>query len=277
VVRSAAGKRRGVAVAALLCSAWSAGAGAACSSPWLAASAGLEHSRWDESGAQGRALLHEAGTLRTLGLGVGGQCWDAPWQASVQQGRGTRQYRGVTVSNAPVDTESAITQYRLEFSALQPLGPALAAGARLGYHRIHRQIASAGVAQGYPERYTYWQAAAGAQLALHQGDAWQLVAQAWLGGGPPGRLQLQLPHADTALLRLGSSRLQQIGLTLLDRAPADTQARWHWVALLDFRRERFGAGPAQVVKRQGVPIGGAAQPATRQLSSAIAVTVQHPF
>ena len=175
--------------------------------------------------------------------------------------RGDRDYEGLTSTHVPVATNSRISQWGIEISGLAPVAAGWAAGGRIGLHRIDRDIASAGRAQGYPERFRFGELALGARLALADSPGLRLAALAWLGAGPAGRMTLQLPNADAAELRLGGSR--SLALELLALGAAGVPG-WHWQARLGHRREQWAAGPAQVITRQGIPVAGAVQPATRQ-------------
>ncbi|MBL8351976.1 MAG: hypothetical protein JNL87_16900 [Burkholderiaceae bacterium] len=253
------------------------GAAIACSDAWWSAAAGPERSEWQEIAAQGRTLVREAGTLGTVALAAGGRC--SGWLGSARWAgaRGTRAYQGVTVANAPIETLSTISRHRLELDALRPFGAMLSAGARVAYQHTLREIADVGRVRGYPERFSQWEFAAGAEARLVDRPALRLSAQLWLGAGPPGRLELELPNADPAVLRLGSSRSQQFGIDLQGGLPAAGAVGWQWQLQAASRRDTTAAGPAQVILRQGLPIGGAAQPETRQTGRWLRIGVQHGF
>ena len=81
-------------------------------------------------------------------------------------------------------------------------------------------------------------------------------------------LLLRLPQADPATLVLGRSRLVQLGLMLesaeKDATYAGLSKGWSGQLRLDYLFVQFGSSESTVIRRQGLPIGGAAQPAARQ-------------
>ena len=198
-------------MAALPCAAALA---ADCQPPVLGALAGVERSHWQERDAQGASLLHERGTLRLVGLEAGSHCSGVDWSARWTLARGERDYDGRTTAQAPFQTVTRIEAQHLAAQAWAPIHPAWALGAQLGYRHIDRDIAGRGNVLGYPERFGYWQAALGARYRAALGEQLRLTAAAWLGGGPRGRVQLDLPRADPVTLRLGSSRLLAMALVL---------------------------------------------------------------
>ena len=243
-------------MAALPCAAALA---ADCQPPVLGALAGVERSHWQERDAQGASLLHERGTLRLVGLEAGSHCSGVDWSARWTLARGERDYDGRTTAQAPFQTVTRIEAQHLAAQAWAPIHPAWALGAQLGYRHIDRDIAGRGNVLGYPERFGYWQAALGARYQAALGEQLRLTASAWQGGGPRGRVQLDLPRADPVTLRLGSSRLLALDL-LLDGGKTAEQPGWAWQAGLTYRYEQHQAGPAQTLVRNGTPVGSAAQP-----------------
>lgn len=247
-------------LAALVAAAMTAGA--ACGPPGWWLGAGVERSRWQESDGQGRRLLREQGTLGTLELALQTHCAGIDWRLALAQASGRRGYDGRSSSGAPLATHSDIDRSTLALAGWLPVSDAWSMGASLGYRQLRRDIASAGAVRGYAERLRDWQALA---LLRHQrglGERWTLAAELRLGAGPPGRLALQLPHADAAVLRPGAGRLLQAGLSVHGGAPAVPASGWQ--LQLIYRDERFAAGPPQALLRQGLVVGGAAQPETRR-------------
>ena len=257
----AAGRAAAGAASALLCAA-PGPASAGCGPPGWSLAAGAEHSRWQEFDAQGRPLLLEQGPLATLALALAADCAGVDWRLVVVLAAGRRDYEGWSSNGAPLATSSRVERMALGLGALAPLVGAWSAGLRLGGRQLEREIASAGAVTGYAERFSDWKAAVGLRHERAVGASWRGAAELWLGGGPGGRLALQLPHADAALLRLGPSRLLEARLALHAAGPGVMPAGWglQWV----YRREHFAAGPAQALLRQGLRVGGAAQPATRE-------------
>lgn len=253
--------RAGRVAAAGLC-ALASSCVVACAPPGWSAGAGIEHSRWQEFDASGRRLVREQGSLATLALGLDVQCQGWAWQVALARGQGRRGYDGLSSGHAPLRTSSGIERHTVEYAARMAVAADWSAGARLAYRQLDRDIAGAGAVRGYAERFSDGQLALGLHHLQALGAALQLGTEVWLGGGPAGRLALQLPHADAAVLRLGRSRLLELGLSLRGAGPATATPGWR--AQLVYRRERFGAGPAQALWRNGVPVGGAAQPATQR-------------
>ncbi len=246
---------------------------AACSLQ-TAAELGPLASRWHETGAQGETLVRERGSLRAAALSVQGQdCgWRAlgPWSATLATASGARDYDGQTSGGHALQTRSDLRQTGLVLQALPWGDERWRLGARLRWQRVERDIRSTATAAGYPERFDTaqaalvgrisggWNAAALQPLQRLQPLQWDL--QLALGGGPGGRMRLQLPGLDPATLRLGSSRLWQIEARLHGPlAPA-----WRWQLALQAGSERAAAGPAGALTRNGQIVGGAQQPATRQ-------------
>jgi hypothetical protein len=249
------------AAAGLLC-VTAAPARADCTPPAWVLAAGAEHSDWQERDAAGRALLREQGTLATLVLDLGFGCRGVDWRVALGYAQGRRAYQGLSSTGAAVATASGIERHTLALGGLLPLGGRWSTGARVGYRQLRRDIADAGAVLGYAERFTDWQAAVALRRDVDLGSALVLGAELWLGGGPPGRVALQLPHTDPAVLPLGASRLLEFGLVL--RASTATAALPRWSARLNYRRERFAAGPAQALWHNGVLAGGALQPLTHR-------------
>lgn len=245
----------------LLCVSPAAPAVAACQPPWLTLGLGVEHSRWEETGATGRRLVKETGTLRGPALALGARCDGFDGLVRVTQARGSRDYEGLTSSQVPARTRTDIGQWAAELQGFVPLGAAWAGAGRAGLRGVDREIASVGRVQGYAERFSNAELAAGARYATEQGAPVQWTAIGWLGAGPPGRLELQLPGGDEAELRLGASRSVEFELQAQGKALAPGSS---WQARLTYRRERWEAGESQVITRQGVPVAAAMQPATRQ-------------
>lgn len=237
---------------------------AACQAPAWSWQAGAEHSRWQEHADNGRRLLTEQGTLATADVRASLDCGAVQWQATLGGAGGRRAYQGESSTGQPIRTHSDIRRLHWQAAALLPLpawGPGWQAGAALGQVRLWRDIASAGPVRGYPERFDQWQASAllAHTRALRPGLG--LQARLALGGGPSGRLLLQLPTADAARLRLGHHGSIGLDLRLLG-GTSDQDAGWqlglHW------RHHRTAAGPAATLWRGTLPVGAAAQPAVRQ-------------
>jgi hypothetical protein len=249
-------------------------ADAACQSPWLALGPGVEDSRWEETGSRGARLVSETGTLRGLSLSLGARCEGFDGFVRVLQASGSRDYDGVTSANAPIRTRSEIEQVGVEVQGFVPLGAHWSVAGRAALRQTDREIIGVGRVQGYPERYSNADLAAGARFATAPGAALDWTAVAWLGAGPPGRLELHLPGTDAADLRLGASRSLEFELQVQGALAAPG---WQWQARLVHRREEWQVGEPQVITRQGVPVAGAVQPATRQSALRLQAELRFDF
>ena len=235
-----------------------AAAAVECGAPVLGALVGIERSQWEEFDAQGKSLVRERGSLQVAGLQASGRCGTVDWSAQGSRSQGQRGYDGVTSTQAPLHTQSRLRVQALTMEAWLPVSEGWAAGAQLGYSQIQRDIASAGNALGYPERFDALQAALGVRYQTALGERVRLSASGWLGGGPGGHVKVDLPRADPVTLPLGSSRLMALGLEL--NGGASAQPGWSWRAGVLYRREQTGAGDAQAITRNGVTVGAALQP-----------------
>ena len=266
-----------VLVLMLACACLPGVAQAACRALQPAVAAGAEHSRWQELAPApgGRRLVLEQGTLASLLLQATQPCDGWRWQAALGLAQGRRAYQGFSSTGMAVVTQADIRRLRASLAVDWPVplvGTLLGDGAAtvglaLHHANLWRDIASAGAVRGYPEHFSQWQLAGRLAIngPLRPGLRWQLGLA--LGGGPPGRLLLLLPQADAALLRLGSSRMASLALGLQFDAGWGLQLQW--------LHERSGAGAASALRRGGVVVGAAAQPAIRQ--SGVGLQLRLPF
>ena len=248
-----------------------------CAAPLWGAHTGLTRSQWDETSAQGRLLVHERGTLKSAGITADGACERWQWRLALTRSTGVRAYDGVTSTNFPLQTSSDIS---ITDASAQVWTPAIAqwsGGLRVNYRQLDRDIAGVGLVRGYPERFTYWQASAGLRHEVALGDGLVVTGEGWIGGGPAGTMLLRLPNADPAQLTLGASRLAEIGLQIGSPARAPGDAGWSWHARVDYQWQAMAAGPATTLFRNGVPVGGAAQPATRQQALGVGAAAHYRF
>lgn len=230
-----------------------------CGAPGLAGLAGAERSQWEEFDAQGHSLVREQGNFKVVGLQAVGRCRTVDWSAHWTYSRGERDYDGLTSTQAPFETHSRLQAHHLAVQAWLPVHAGWSVGAQWGYRHIERDIASRGNVLGYLEEFGYWQAALGTRYQAALGERVRLTASAWLGGGPGGRVKLDLPRSDPVRLRLGSSRLLVLGLEL-DGGEALHQPGWSWQAGVLYRHEPTQAGSSQTLVRNGTPVGSALQP-----------------
>ena len=245
-----------------------------CGAPTLGALAGVERSQWQEFNAQGTSLLREQGTLQTAGLQLAGQCRTLDWSAHWTLSRGERDYDGMTSTRVPLQTHSRLHMQRLALQAWLPVHSNWSLGAQWGYRHIQRDIASQGNVLGYPERFGYWQAALGARYQVAVSEQVQLAVSGWAGGGPGGRVRVDLPRADPVTLPLGASRLWALGVELGSPAATVAQSGWSWQLGLAYRHERIAAGEPRTLVRNGLPVSSALQPriVQRHLGGSAGVT-----
>lgn len=228
--------------------------------------AGVERSRWHESDASGAGLVEEEGNLAKIGIEASLICERSEWDLRWARSEGRRTYEGVTNTQAPVETVTDVRADEFSLIAMRLLDEQVSIGLRAEHRNIHRSIRSTGVALGYPERFRYWSVAAGARYRHWLGEQRAVSMNGWVGGGPGGRLWIDLPRADPVELRLGNSRMLELGLQFESVRPQSEPRGWSWSAGLTYRVEVLGAGDPQVVFRGSVPVGVAAQPRTTQTS-----------
>lgn len=248
----------GLILGALLVSLSGAVAAMECDTPALGALAGVERSQWEEFDAQGASLVRERGTLKVTGLQAAGRCSSLDWTAQWTRSHGQRDYDGVTTTQLSLQTKSQLRAQALKVAVWLPLREGWAVGSQFGYRQIDRDIASTDRALGYPERFTYLQAALGARYQTALGERVRLTASGWLGGGPSGHVGVDLPRAAPVTLSLGTNRLLELSLQL-DGGEL-LQPGWSWQAGMAYRREQTGAGSPEVSTRNGVPVGVVWQP-----------------
>jgi hypothetical protein len=265
----------GIALAAAVGAgpAWSFG----CSGLALGADVGMAHSVWEETSATGRLLVRERGTLTRAAITAEEVCEGWQWRLAMARSTGDRAYEGVSNINAPIQTQSALAITDASVQGWTPAISGWSGGLRLNHRRIDRDIASVGNVRGYPERFSYWQAAVGLKQELKLTPQFVISGDGWLGGGPAGKMELRLPNADATELTLGRSRVAEIGFQIGSAAAAPNQAGWSWHARVDYQWQRMAAGPAKALTRNGVPVGGAAQPATQQKTAALGVGLRYQF
>lgn len=246
----------------------STGARADCADPAWAVSFAPQRSVWQEFDASRHQLVREAGTLRQVAVRVSETCGSVQVSLDLTHARGARDYDGIATNAVPITSTSRIVQTELQLQAMAPVSPALALGTRLAWHRIRRDLAGVGAIQGYPERYTYWLAHAGAGVDAVRRPDWLLRLEGWLSAGPGGQLDLNLPNADPTRLELGRGRGAELALQVGSAAtPAD--ASWNWLARLAWIRHDIAAGPVHQLTRNGAIFGGALQPRIRHSEIAL--------
>ena len=231
-----------------------------------------QQSRWTEFDASGRQLVHESGRLQGAELSVGLRCTDWDFLARGALLDGTRRYDGQTSTDAPMVSSSRLRQARAALQANYHLTDAWQWGGRLSKHTTWRNIASAGAAAGYPERYDWTMVSVGAQWQTLAGSN-RFSLAAWLGKPLRSSMQLNLPGRDEATLKLGSINQTEIAATW--RTPL--AGAWHLEADLQYHRTAMGQGEDAVIQRSGAPVGLAHQPRTVFVELPVAVRIGYAF
>jgi len=234
-------------------------------------------SSWQEYDNQQRRLLRESGLLSVLQIGVQAECFGLGWEAGLHHAQGQREYVGNITTGGTIQTSSSIEQTELRVEGRKVIAPQWWLGGRLAYQQIERDLASAGAVLGYPELYRYWRAALGTGYRLWQGTDSRLLGDAWIGGGPGGRMLLRLPGDDPATLSLGSSRHVNIGLEWWSQRPPGGTPGWSWHLRLEHGLEQIEAGSAQAITRNGIVVGAALQPKTRISGTGLSASLSYYF
>ncbi|WP_310386709.1 hypothetical protein [Roseateles sp.] len=254
--------------------AWVRPAQAACGVDAAALSAGAQDSRWNEHDAEGRRLLREQGRLPEAALALSAACGSWSGELSWRHAVGERDYAGLSNRGAAVQTHSSLRMDESTLSVQRPLLGGIKLGLRAQRQATRRELASTGAVLGYPERHRHWVYALG---ALAEGAAWgesRWRLAAWVGGGPGGRVRIDLPIADPVTLRTGVMRQAELQLQWLSAPWAEG---WRSSLGLRWRGERIGAGDATTLWRQGVAVGGALQPRHELRSAGLEVGVLRTF
>ncbi|MBI5258763.1 MAG: hypothetical protein HY855_19820 [Burkholderiales bacterium] len=240
--------------------------------------AGVQRSLWEERSALGHRLVRERGTLAAASLALATHCLPGHWRLQFGHAQGEREYDGQTTTATPLRSSSRLRTGQLRLQGLTDDTAGLALGIRFEAEHVARDIASVGPVAGYPERFTLLTAAAGLR---HLSAPWahtRLALEAWAGGGPPGRMRMQPPGFDTARLRLGASRHAQLAAQIGSAPAADAApATWRWQLRLQCSRQFIAAGPGEALTRNGVLVGGAAQPETHRTDCGATAGVQWQF
>lgn len=229
-------------------------------------------SEWTEFNGSGRKLVGESGTLN--GIEISGQIRCEVWNlaAQISQLEGSRGYNGQTTTGVPVSSQSAVRQRQGQLQATFNITDAWQLGGRLSSQTLWRDIASAGGASGYPERFGWTLLSLGAQWRAGLGPG-QLTLAAWTGRQLQSRMVLTLPGRDQAALGLGSiSQIDLVAGWRTQLSPA-----WHAQADIGYRRIDVGQGANSVITRGGLPVGVAYQPRTIMVDRPLAIRIEYDF
>ena len=254
----------------------SAAQAAECGAADLSLHTGVEHSRWQEFNAQGGQLVDETGLLYRTGLQLEGDCAGLQWAAQWSHARGTRDYDGVSNTNQPIQTTSRLRSQQVQLQAWMPVIERWAVGARVGWTRSDRDLDSVGNVRGYPEQFRSIQAALGGRYTLADLGGLRWTVSGWLGGGPGGTLHLHLPNVDAARLRLGRSQRAELGVQV-ESSDAVDRTGWSWRLGWQLQQEQMRAGRSQAITRNGLLVGSAAQPKTRQTQMGLDAALRYRF
>lgn len=231
-----------------------------CQGLTAGAALGSADSTWQEQGEQGQRLVREQGRLAAAQLSAEAHCLGWAWRASATQARGSRAYDGVSTMGAPIRTGSRIVQSVLALDAMRPLWPQTELGLQAELHLTRRDIASAGLVLGYPEKFQHLQMAVGARQRWATEGGGEFQIEGWWGASPWGRLKLDLPNADASTLPLGRGRHWR-ALAAWQAPLADG---WSWRLQAQADSISWQRGSSRALRRGEVVSGSAWQPATRQ-------------
>lgn len=248
-----------------------------CSAPSWQAHTGVVRSHWTENSAQGKSLVRERGTLTRAGIAADLLCDRWQWRLALARSEGRRAYAGVSTTNFPIQTHSDLAITDASVLGWAPIVERWAGGLRLSHRAIHRDIAGTGRVRGYPEQFTYWQMATGLRYERPLRPGIVISTEGWLGGGGRGTLSLSLPNADQAQLSLGNSRLAEVALQISSPVLAPAGRGWSWHVRTDYQWQGIAAGTATTLMRNGVPVGSALQPETRQRTLGLDIGAGYRF
>lgn len=229
-------------------------------------------SDWQEFDAIGRKLVHESGTLQGAEMSAGFKCGDWIFEAELTQLDGTRLYDGQTSSGNPVTSQSALRQSKGHLKTSLNVNDAWQLGVRLSGQTTWRDIASAGGASGYPERFDWTLLSLGSQWTTVLGPG-QITLAAWVGTQLTSSMTLNLPGRDQAILQLGTIR--QVELAAGWSMPLSLA--WSLQAEARYRLTDIDHGANVVITRNGVPVGIAHQPRTSVVDIPLAIRINYEF
>ena len=267
-------KKNGVWLLGLLAAAFSSAAAASCveSSASGAAAYVDNWSEWREFNIAGRNLVRETGSLQGVELSAEYRCDKWHLAAQIAQLNGTRIYDGQTNNGAPVISQSGIRQQQGHIQVMRNVTENWQLGSRLSGQTLWRDIASVGVAAGYPERFDWTLLSLGAQWQTRLGPG-QLTMQAWAGQQQQSSMALTLPGRDPMSLTLGAiSQTELAAGWRTQLSPA-----WHLQIDLGYRRTEMEQGSPSVIRRGGLPVGVAYQPRTVMEDRPMSVRVGYDF
>lgn len=251
------------------------GAAAAACETWAAALQAAQVnnlSEWREFDAAGHQLVHETGTLSGPELSVSWRCGHWNLQGQMTEMNGSRSYDGQTSTGQPITSRSAVRQRQGQLQAKWKIDDAWQLGGRVVGQTLWRDMASAGGALGYPERYDWTLLSLGAQWQSAPGPS-QLTLAAWFAAPLSSNLTLRLPGRDRTNLPMGV--IKQVELLMAWQV--QLRPAWYLRADVRYRRTDLGLGANGVIRRNGVPVGMAYQPRTVLLDMPVAIQIGYEF
>jgi hypothetical protein len=240
----------------------------------LIASAGYtrDASHWTEFAASGRKLVHETGALNGVVVSVDSRCNSWVYQAQVLGLKGHRSYDGQTNTGVAVKSQSQLRQLGWNFQSGWNINEAWQLRGRLSGLTTWRDIASAGGASGYPERFDWTLASLGAQWQTTLGQS-HWVLGVWSGMQLNSSMRFNLPGSDQTRLSLGSIRTNE----LVAAWHTQIGPSWHLAVDTGYRRTDIHQGPFGVIQRNGVAVGAATQPRTTLVDVPITFSADYTF
>ncbi|NCN71906.1 MAG: hypothetical protein GW907_12345 [Betaproteobacteria bacterium] len=229
-------------------------------------------SNWQEFDSTGRELVRESGKLTGPQLSAALTCSGWRLQAEVTQLDGDRRYDGQTSSGVNVLSSSALHRIDRQLQASVNVTKDLQVGLRVSNHRTWRDIASAGGASGYPERFEWTLLSVGSQWSKPVSFG-QLTLGAWVGTQLDSSMTLNLPGRDQTTLLLG--KIHQVELQLGWEVPVTPS--WSLHANVRYRKIEVSQGADGIVTKNGFPVGVAHQPQTRLVDIPVTVSLSYRF
>lgn len=229
-------------------------------------------SDWSEYDATGRKLVHESGSFNGVELTAKLNCDRWTYQAQLSQVEGDRSYDGQTSTGTPVSSHSALRQLQGHLQAGWNINQSWQIDARLSNHTTWRDIASAGGASGYPERFEWTLLSLGSQWTTAVGLG-QLQLGARVGQQLNSQISLTLPGKDQTSSTLGAIRNAEVSIGW--RMPLSHS----WTLQADARYVRTDISQSDefIIRRSGVAVGVAHQPRLSIVDMPVALRIGYDF
>jgi len=229
-------------------------------------------STWDEFDLLGRKLVNESGSLNGVELTAGFSCNRWLYQAQISQFEGDRTYDGQTSTGTTVSSHSALRQLQGHLQAGWSVNNAWQVAGRLSNHSTWRDIASAGGASGYQERFEWTLLSLGSQWTTAVGPG-QLKFGAWVGQQVNSQISVTLPGRDQASAALGAIRNAELSVGW----SVPLSQFWTLQADAHYVRTDINQSDEFVIRRNGVPVGGAHQPRLSIVDMPVSLRIGYVF